>query len=130
MVVEADVVLGEAHRARSDVLVGQHRHVAVRRLRTIEARLGRERLTERHRVPASDQPSGGGDPVGAEWWRAPRSSPSPQRSQVETASKIALNSAADTRVSVALNGASLTPGAPATDVRVHGRSACDHYAAC
>src|SRR5947207_8760733 len=40
-------------------------------------------------------------------WRAPRSSPSPHRPQVQTSSKMARNSAADTQVSLALK-----PGQP------------------
>ena len=40
VVVDADVVLGEAHGPGSDVDVGQHRHVVVGGLRGVEPRLG------------------------------------------------------------------------------------------
>ena len=66
VVVDADVVLGEAHGPRPDVDVGQHRHVVVGGLGHVDARLGLERLAERDRGSAANEPGGGGDPGGRE----------------------------------------------------------------
>ena len=56
VVVDADVVLGEAHAAGPDVLVGQHRHVVIRRLGVVDPVLGVERQAERHRDARADEP--------------------------------------------------------------------------
>ena len=75
VVIDADVVLGEAHAPGSDVDVGQHRHLVMRRLGVVDAPLRVERPAERNRHPEANQPGGGGDPVGGEVVEGPHLRP-------------------------------------------------------
>ena len=56
VVIGPHVVLGEAHAAGPDVLVGQHRHVMIGRLGVVDPVLCVERQAERHRNPRAHKP--------------------------------------------------------------------------
>ena len=94
VVVGADVVLGEAHASGADVDVRHHRHAVVRRAGVVDALLRVERLAERDRDAAANEPGGRATRSGVRWLSAPRSACSPQRSQLQTAWKSARNSLA------------------------------------
>jgi hypothetical protein len=61
VVVDTDVALGETHRPRSDVDVGQQRHVVIGGFGYVDPPLGTERAAERDRHSAPNEPGGGGD---------------------------------------------------------------------
>ena len=71
VVVDADVVLGEPKRSRSDVDVGEQGHSVLRRVRVVEALLRVPRMAERDRLAAADEPSGSDDAIGAELVESP-----------------------------------------------------------
>ena len=58
VVVDPDVVLREAHAPGSDVLVGQHGHVVIRRLGIVDAVLGVERQAEGDRDATAHESRG------------------------------------------------------------------------
>ena len=66
VVVDADIVLGEAHRSRSNVHIGQHGHVVIGRLGDIDLSLGDERPAECDGHSIVDQPRGGGRALGGQ----------------------------------------------------------------
>ena len=66
VVVDADIVLGEGHRSRPDVHIGQHRHVVVCGLGNIDPSLGDERPAEGNADSVVDQPCGGGRAPGSQ----------------------------------------------------------------
>jgi hypothetical protein len=66
VVIDADVVLDETHASGSEVDVGQHRHVVIRRLGTVDALVRLQRTTERDGGSAANESAGGGDPVRGE----------------------------------------------------------------
>ena len=66
VVVEPDVVLGEALCPRSGVRVRQHRHVVIGRVRIVDAPPSGQRSAERDRDPARDELRGVCDPIGGQ----------------------------------------------------------------
>ena len=71
VVVDPDVVLGETQGPGSNVDVGQHRHVVVGGLRNVDPGLGLQRLTERDRDSAPNEPGSRGYPSGGEMVQRP-----------------------------------------------------------
>ena len=94
VVVDADVVLGEAQRPGSDVGVARASSCGDPPARDCRSRSGVQRQAQRHGLAAANEPGGRDDPVGRELVERARSSSSPQRPQSETASNSPLNSAA------------------------------------
>ena len=73
VVVDADVVLRESHGPRSDVHVGQHRHVVVGGLGHVDARLGRQRRLSVTVTPARTSRAAAATRAGVRRFSAPRS---------------------------------------------------------
>ena len=66
VVVGPDVVLGEAKRSGSDVLIAHHRHVVIRGRGIVDSQSRVQRETQRHGLAAANEPRSLENPRGSE----------------------------------------------------------------